>query len=65
MMPVLRLPLGQLAATPGALALLEDAHANPVEFLARHQRGDWGAVPPENARENELSVLRGFPLHAR
>ncbi len=51
-------PLGQLVATPGALALLADAHANPAELLARHQGGDWGEVPPEDACENELSILR-------
>jgi hypothetical protein len=54
--------LGQPVATPGALALLADAHANPAELLARHRGGDWGAVPPEDARENELSVLQGFRI---
>ena len=55
-------PLGQLVATPGALALLADARTNPAELLARHQAGDWGEVPPEDGRENELSVLRGFRI---
>ena len=55
-------PLGQLVATPGALALLADAHANPAELLARHLAGDWGEVPPEDVRENELSVLLGFRI---
>jgi len=55
-------PLGQLVATPGALALLADGHMNPTELLARHQAGDWGEVPPEDARENELSVLRDFRI---
>ena len=54
--------LGELVATPGALALLADAHTNPAELLTRHQGGDWGEVPPEDARENELSVLRGFRI---
>ena len=54
--------LGQVVATPGALALLAGAHANPAKFLARHQTGDWGEVPPEDARENELSVLRGLRI---
>ena len=54
--------LGQLVATPGALALLAGAHANPAELLARNQAGDWGEVPPEDARENELSVLRGLRI---
>lgn len=53
-------PLGQLVATPAALALLADAGENPAELLARHRCGDWSEVVPEDARENELSVLRGL-----
>jgi hypothetical protein len=34
--------LGQLVATPGALALVAGAGASPAELLARHQAGDWG-----------------------
>ena len=55
-----RFSLGQLVATPAALALLASTGENPAELLARHQSGDWGTVPPEDARENELAVLRGF-----
>jgi hypothetical protein len=29
-------------------------------YLARHQGGDWGDVPPEDAREKQLSVSVGF-----
>jgi hypothetical protein len=32
--------LGQLVATPGALAALAKAGQTPLEFLARHVRGD-------------------------
>ncbi len=28
--------------------------------MPRHAGGDWGEVPPEDARENELSVHEGF-----
>jgi len=31
-------PAGQLVATPGALALLEQANQSPLEFLSRHLR---------------------------
>jgi hypothetical protein len=55
----IRFPLGRIVATLGALALLIDAGEGPAELLARHQAGDWGEVPPEDARENELSVERG------
>jgi hypothetical protein len=29
-------------------------------LLARHQNGDWGEVPPEDARENRIGVEHGF-----
>jgi hypothetical protein len=33
---------------------------NAAPLLARHQDGDWGEVPPEDARENERSVREGL-----
>jgi hypothetical protein len=32
--------LGQLVATPGALAALEKSGQNPMDFLSRHVMGD-------------------------
>ena len=57
-----RFPLGQTVATPGALQILVDAGMAPFALLVRHQSGDWGDVPPEDARENELSVNEGFRI---
>ncbi len=53
-------PMGRVVATPGALDALEEAQTRPSELLRRHQAGDWGEVPPADARENELSVRGGF-----
>ena len=55
-------PLGRVVATPGALAALQAAGTSPAELLARHQAGDWGEVPPEDARENERSLKYGWRL---
>jgi hypothetical protein len=55
-------PLGQIVATPGALAALEKAGQQPHEFLARHVHGEWGNVPDEDRRENQFSLERGFRL---
>jgi hypothetical protein len=55
-------PLGRIVATPGALAVLATAGRDPAELLCRHQRGDWGEVPAEDARENKLSVRNGFRI---
>lgn len=57
-----RFPLGQTVATPGALEALERSNQLPAVFLSRHVTGDWGEVPPEDARENELSVEKGFRI---
>jgi hypothetical protein len=54
--------LGQLVATPGALAALEKTGQNPMEFLSRHVRGDWGDLPEEDKAENQLSLEKGFRL---
>jgi hypothetical protein len=53
---------GQLVATPGALAALAKAGQTPLEFLARHVRGDWGELTEEDRKENQLSLERGFRL---
>ena|SRR5258708_715243 len=55
-------PLGQIVATPGALAALGKAGQTPLEFLERHARGDWGELDEEDRKENQLSLNRGFRL---
>jgi hypothetical protein len=54
--------MGRVVATPGALKALEEANQNPLEFLERHQAGDWGELCEEDIRENEFSVLNGFRI---
>jgi len=54
--------LGQLVATPGALAALEKTGQNAMEFLSRHVSGDWGELPQEDKDENQLSLTKGFCL---
>lgn len=49
-------PLGQVVATPGALALLEKHGKSPAEFLARHSENDWGDCCPEDAKQNDYSI---------
>ena len=54
--------LGQVVATPGALAALEKAGQQPGDFLSRHVSCDWGEVPPGDIKENEFSLRHGFRL---
>jgi len=51
--------LGQVVATPGALIALEKAGQTPLEFLARHVRGE---LSEEDQKENRFSLERGFRL---
>jgi hypothetical protein len=51
-------PLGQVVATPGAIALMEAARIDPGEMLRRHQSGDWGDLDEEDWRENDYAVSR-------
>ena len=57
-----KFPLGQIVATPAALEALLQARQSPLDFLARHIRGDWGEVCQEDRQENELALQQGFRL---
>lgn len=52
--PVLQ--LGNVVATPGALALLGNAGIAPTQLLNRHLFGDWGVVDAEDWKLNDASV---------
>ncbi len=54
--------LGQLVATPGALAALEKSGQSPMDLLSRHVTGDWGEIPEEDRKENQFSLEKGFRL---
>ncbi len=54
--------LGRLLATPGALKALAQAGQEAIEFLSRHQHGDWGDMDDEDKKENDLSVLNNYRI---
>lgn len=54
--------LGRLQATPAALKALAQAGQEAIEFLSRHQHGDWGDLDDEDKKENDLSVLNNFRI---
>jgi len=60
--PAPKFELGQVVATPGALAALEESGEAPATFLTRHACGDWGVLSEEDRNENEFSLLNGFRL---
>jgi hypothetical protein len=52
-------PLGQLVATPGALALLERLGIQPATLLSRHVRGDWGTLSGDDRQANTEALSNG------
>lgn len=55
----MKFSLGQIVATPGALAVLNDAGVNPTTLIVRHSKGDWGSVHREDAAANEAALIHG------
>ena len=53
---------GQIVATPGALAAMEEHDCVPLTLLARHLCGDWGTLPPEDAAANNDALQYGNRL---
>jgi len=58
--PIRLFELGQVVATPGALAAT--THAQRLEFLGRHIRGDWGVVCAEDRKSNVAALTEGERL---
>jgi len=57
-----KFPFGQVVATPGALAALEEAGQTPEFFLDRHIQGDWGDVDAEDWQLNDQALVDGSRL---
>ena len=57
-----KFPLGQVVATPGALAALQAANQDALPLLMRHAQGDWGELDPHDWQENEFSLQHGWRL---
>ena len=55
-------PLGQIVATPGAIAALQSNGQSPAEFLDRHLHGDWGDLDEFDKRANHQALKDGERL---
>jgi len=60
--PKVLFSLGNIYLTVGAQEELEESNQTANEFLARHQKGDYGLICEDDRRENELSVKEGFRI---
>lgn len=52
-------PLGQILATPAALAALTEAGSNPVIWILRHAAGDWGQLDQFDMTANAEALRWG------
>lgn len=50
---------GQIVATPGALALLDQHGVSPETLLHRHLSADWGSVCSDDATLNDAALEDG------
>ena len=55
--PVKLFDLGQIVATPGALAACSREYM--AQCLARHVRGDWGVIDAEDHKANFDAIFLG------
>ena len=53
---------GSVVATPGALEAFRASGEEPLPFLERHLKGDWGELDEHDVRENELSLESGWRI---
>ena len=53
---------GQIVATPGSLAAMNEHGCLPQTLLARHLAGDWGHVGKDDAELNDHAVQCGDRL---
>lgn len=62
MLPIAKFPLGRVVATPASLEVAQQHGVNLLTLVARHAAGDWGHVSPDDWKENDLSLERGFRI---
>jgi hypothetical protein len=58
----MKVPLGQVVATPGALHALASNEEGYLPYLFRHGTGDWGEVGKEDCEANDEALLLGARL---
>lgn len=51
---------GQVVATPGAIAALDERGLAALSFLIRHLAGDWSEMDEEDQQANDYAVRHGL-----
>jgi hypothetical protein len=60
--PAVRFDLGPVVSTPGALDALRACGADPLHYLNRHARGDWGDLDETDKAANAAAIASGARL---
>jgi hypothetical protein len=53
---------GRLVMTHSVRELIRDTGLDVLTFLQRHLNGDWGDLPEEDRRSNEIALRTGDQL---
>lgn len=54
--------LGQLVATPAALAALAESNEDPLAYVHRHVCGDWSELDQHDQQANVQAVREGHRI---
>lgn len=54
--------LGEIVATPAALATLDRHQTPPTVLIDRHVTGDWGNLCEEDRRANDRALREGMRI---
>lgn len=58
-------PIGALIFSEGVDRLMREGRLDPMPYIQRHIRGDWGDVTDLRWQENNAAVASGKPLGSR
>ena len=58
----MRLPLGRIVISDFARRALTEADQDVEQFLARHQRGDWGEVDATGRNHNDHAAVHNLDV---
>ena len=56
---LIALSLGTIVITPAAMKAIYKNRKTPLEYLSCHLVGNWGCVPEEDKRLNDLALENG------